>query len=204
LFITFEGGEGCGKSTQSRALYIRLKRRGVPVLLTMEPGGTALGRCIRNLLKKQVDVAVSPEAELLLFNASRAQLVEEVILPALKKGLVVICDRFSDSSTAYQGFGRGLDINAVKSVNRFAAKGLEPDLTILLDIPPADGLQRKSGGAEDRFERELTEFHRRVRRGYRRMAISEPGRWLVIDGRLPRKEIANRIWDKVKTKLEER
>jgi dTMP kinase len=204
LFITFEGGEGCGKSTQSRALYKRLKRRGVPVLLTMEPGGTALGRRIRNLLKKQVDVAVSPEAELLLFNASRAQLVEEVILPALKKGLVVICDRFSDSSTAYQGFGRGLDINAVKSVNRFAAKGLEPDLTILLDIPPADGLQRKSGGAEDRFERELTEFHRRVRRGYRRMAISEPGRWLVIDGRLPRKEIANRIWDKVKTKLEER
>jgi dTMP kinase len=170
----------------------------------MEPGGTALGRRIRNLLKKQVDVAVSPEAELLLFNASRAQLVEEVILPALKEGLVVICDRFYDSSTAYQGFGRGLDINAVKSVNRFATKGLEPDLTILLDIPPADGLQRKSGGAEDRFERELTEFHRRVRRGYRRMAISEPGRWLVIDGRLLRKEIANRIWDKVKTKLEER
>jgi len=204
LFITFEGGEGCGKSTQARALYTHLKRQGIPALLTQEPGGTDLGRRIRDLLKRQVSTSISPEAELLLFNASRAQLVCEVIKPALKKGMVVICDRFYDSTTAYQGYGRGLDLTAVKAVNDFGAGGLKPDLTILLDIPPERGLDRKGHGVEDRFEQEAVRFHKRVRSGYFKLARMEPDRWLVIDGRLPRAKIASHIWEKVGKKLEER
>ncbi|MEW6141774.1 MAG: dTMP kinase [Chloroflexota bacterium] len=197
LFITFEGGEGCGKSTQARALYTHLKRQGIPVLLTQEPGGTDLGRHIRDLLKRQVSTSISPEAELLLFNASRAQLVSEVIKPALKKGMVVICDRFYDSTTAYQGYGRGLDLTAVKAVNDFGAGGLKPDLTILLDIPPERGLDRKGRSVEDRYEQEAVRFHKRVRAGYLKLARMEPERWLVIDGRLKRREIADRIWERI-------
>jgi len=197
IFITFEGGEGCGKSTQARALYARLKRRGIPALLTLEPGGTDLGQRIRDLLKRQVSTSISPEAELLLFNASRAQLVRQVIRPALKRGSVVICDRFYDSTTAYQGYGRGLDMAAVKAVNDFAAGGLKPDLTVLPDIPPEHGLDRKGRGVEDRFEQEAVRFHKHVRSGYLRLARMEPERWLVIDGRLARRQIADRIWKRV-------
>ncbi|MCX8126792.1 MAG: dTMP kinase [Dehalococcoidia bacterium] len=204
LFITFEGGEGCGKSTQARLLYQRLKRRGIPALMTREPGGTRLGRLIRGLLKRQVTTSISPEAELLLFNASRAQLVKEVIRPAFKKGMVVICDRFYHSTTAYQGYGRGLDLTIVKAINDFAASGVRPDLTILLDIPPQHGLDRKGYGTEDRFERETARFHKRVRSGYLKLAKTEPERWLVIDGRLPRTEIARRIWQRVEGMLKVR
>lgn len=202
LFITFEGGEGCGKSTQARALYTRLKRRGIPALLSQEPGGTNLGRRIRDLLKRQLSTSISPAAELLLFNASRAQLVKEIIKPALKKGMVVICDRFYDSTTVYQGYGRGLDLVAVKAVNDFGAGGLKPDLTILLDIPPSHGLNRKRRIVEDRFEQEAVRFHKRVRSGYLKLARMEPERWLVINGRLPRAEITKRIWKHVNGMLE--
>jgi len=202
IFITFEGGEGCGKSTQARALYARLKRRRIPAVLIQEPGGTKLGQSIRDLLKHRIDTGISPEAELLLFNASRAQLVKEVIGPALKKGMVIVCDRFYDSTTAYQGYGRGLDLAAVKAVNDLGTGGLKPDLTVLLDIPPEHGLDRKGHHTEDRFEQETVRFHKRVRSGYLKLARMEPERWLVIDGRLSRREISDRIWKRVNGMIE--
>ena len=197
LFITFEGGEGCGKSTQSRILYRRLTGLVVPVLLTHEPGVTPLGRKITRLLKWAKNVPVSPAAELFLFNASRAQLAAEVIKPWLARGAVVICDRFADSTTAYQGYGRGLDLNMVASVNLIGAQGLVPDLTILLDISVEKGLSRIKEKKPDRFEMEDLAFHRRVRAGFLTMAGAEPGRWLVIDGARDKKEISGIIWDKV-------
>jgi dTMP kinase len=198
LFITFEGGEGSGKSTQAKLLAARFEREGIPVLLTHEPGGTDLGNRIRSLLKKQVETSVSPSAELFLFAASRAQIVTEVIQPNLGKGLTVICDRFAASTVAYQGYGRGLDLGLIRSVNDLATGGLKPDLTILLDIAPDRGLSRKPAVA-DRFEAEEAAFHARVREGYLKLARAEPKRWLVVDGRLPKSEIARRIWDRVKS-----
>ena len=197
LFITFEGGEGCGKSVQSRRLYWRLEKAGIPVLLTHEPGVTDLGKRITRLLKWSNDVNISPIAELLLFNTSRAQLVEEVIRPGLQKGINVICDRYADSTTAYQGYGRLLDMETVAAANRAGTLGLVPDLTILLDMPVEKGLARKGDKARDRFEKESIDFHRRVREGYLKMAEAEPGRWLVIDGTLSRDNITAIIWEKV-------
>jgi dTMP kinase len=196
LFITFEGGEGCGKSTQSRLLWKKLTQQSIPVILTHEPGGTALGNEIRKALKRKGGSTISPQAELLLFAASRAQLVAEVIGPALEDGNVVICDRFSHSTVAYQGYGRGLDLTIVETVNSVATGNLKPDLTILLDIPPEQGLARKRN-RKDRFESEDLGFHRRVREGYLRMAAAEPDRWLVIDASLPKGKIAGIIRDRV-------
>ena len=142
LFITFEGGEGCGKSVQAKALYRRLLRLAVPVILTQEPGGTSLSRRIGRWLK-WANARISPLAELLLFNASRVQLVTEVIRPALKDGEVVLCDRWADSTTAYQSYGRQLDLAAVKRINNIGTQGLKPDLTILIDVPVETGLARK-------------------------------------------------------------
>ena len=193
LFITFEGGEGCGKSMQAKALYRRLLRSGVPALLTHEPGGTPLGSALRRWLKFQEEF--DPQAELLLFNASRAHLVSRVIRPALEKGTVVICDRFSDSTTAYQGYGRGLDFALIESANSMGTQGLRPDLTVLLDFPVEQGLARKR--RHDRFEREGLAFHHRVRQGYLEMAKKEPERWLVIDASLPKREIGRLIWERV-------
>jgi dTMP kinase len=197
LFITFEGGEGCGKSTQSRRLYRRLLQQGIPALLIHEPGMTALGKKIRRLVKWSEDLKIAPVAELLLFNASRAQLVTEVIRPALGKGTVVVCDRFADSTTAYQGHGRGLDLKIVETANKIGVMGLNPDLTILMDIPVAMGLARKKSGESDRFEKEDRGFHQRVREGYLKMAEADKVRWLVIDARKSQQEIAGIIWDKV-------
>ncbi|MFA5308039.1 MAG: dTMP kinase [Dehalococcoidales bacterium] len=197
LFITFEGGEGCGKSSQSRLLYNRLKKLAIPALLTHEPGVTALGQKITRLLKWSRDIKISPLAELLLFNASRAQLLEEVVSPALAKGIIVICDRFADSTTAYQGYGRGLDLDTVKAVNRTGTQGLLPDLTILLDLPVATGLARKQDEKADRFQTEKLAFHRRVRKGYLDLAKDEPERWLVIDATKSIEEIASIIWQRV-------
>ena len=197
LFITFEGGEGCGKSTQSRRLHSRLKRLAIPVLLTHEPGVTALGKKITRLLKWSRDIKISPLAELLLFNASRAQLVAEVIRPNLKKGINVICDRYDDSTTAYQGYGRGLDITMVTAINRSATQGLSPDLTILLDVPVEAGLARKQDKKPDRFETEDLSFHRRVREGYLKLAKAEPERFLVIDTNQDKEAVAGIIWQRV-------
>jgi dTMP kinase len=197
LFITFEGGEGCGKSTQARLLYQRLKKLDVPVLLIHEPGVTALGKRITHLLKWSQDVKISPLAELLLFNVSRAQLVTEVIKPNLKKGINIICDRFSDSTTAYQGYGRELDLSDVKKVNSIATQGLVPNLTILLDMPIEKGLERKKKIKPDRFQTQSRIFHKRVREGFLKLAKAEPKRWLVIDATRNKKVIAGTIWERV-------
>ena len=198
LFITFEGVEGCGKSTQSRLLYRRLQKLAVPSILIHEPGITALGRKITRLLKWSKGVNISPLSELLLFNTSRVQLIEEVIRPALKDGAIVICDRYADSTTAYQGYGRGLDLRTVAAVNRTATQGLTPSLTILLDVPVEKGLRRKEEETPDRFHTEKLDFHRRVREGFLKLAKEEPQRWTVIDGAQGKDKIAEIIWEKVK------
>ena len=197
LFITFEGGEGSGKSLQARALYKRLTKLAVPALLTHEPGVTPLGRKIARWLKWEQDMKISPAAELLLFNASRAQLVAEVIETSLNEGKVVICDRFFDSTKAYQGYGRGLDLAVVKMVNDAGSQGLKPDLTVLLDIAAVEGLARKSDRKQDRFEQEDIAFHQKVREGYLRMAAEEPERWLVIDADQPKTNVEQIIWRRV-------
>jgi dTMP kinase len=196
LFITFEGGEGCGKSTQSRLLLKKLEQQNVPVVLTHEPGGTALGNELRKALKRKRESSISPQAELFLLAASRVQLVAEVIRPALEEGKVVLCDRFTHSTMVYQGYGRGLDFTAIKMVNNMATGYLNPDLIIFLDISPEQGLARKQS-LKDRFELEDLSFHRRVRAGYLKMAAAEPDRWLVIDASLPKRKIAKIIWDRV-------
>jgi dTMP kinase len=196
LFITFEGGEGCGKSTHSKLLLKKLQQQNVPAILTHEPGGTALGNELRNLLKKRKGATISPQAELFLLAASRAQLVAEVIRPALEEGKVVVCDRFTHSTIVYQGYGRGLDFTAIKMVNNMATRHLNPDLIILLDIPPEQGLTRKRS-LKDRFELEDLSFHQRVREGYLKMADAEPDRWLVIDASLPKNKVAGIVWDRV-------
>jgi dTMP kinase len=196
LFITFEGGEGCGKSTQSRLLLKKLEQRNIPVVLTHEPGGTALGTELRRALKRKLGSSISPQTELFLVAASRAQLVAELIRPALEEGKVVICDRFTHSTMVYQGYGRGLDFTAIQMVNNMATQNLNPDLIILLDISPEQGLARKRS-LKDRFELEDLSFHQRVWEGYLKMAAAEPDRWLVIDASLPKRKIAESIWDRV-------
>jgi dTMP kinase len=196
LFITFEGGEGCGKSLQTRALYRNLDRLAIPAVLVYEPGGTTLGERVRHILKQACEIPISPLSELLLFNASRSQLVNEVISPALQQGKIVICDRFSDSSIAYQSYGRGLDLNLVREINQIASQGLKPDLTFLLDVPPEVGLSRKKPAADDRFEKETLSFHRFVREGFLKLAAAEPQRWVVIDSTLSKNQIAGIIWEK--------
>jgi dTMP kinase len=200
LFITFEGGEGCGKSTHSRLLLKKLERQDIPALLTHEPGGTALGDEVRKALKRRRGSPISPQAELFLVAASRAQLVAEVIRPALKLDKVVICDRFTHSTLVYQGYGRGLDLAIVGTVNKIATGNLKPDLTVFLDISPEQGLARKHS-LKDRFELEDLSFHRRVREGYLKTAAAEPDRWLVIDASLPKRKVAGIIWDRVRLLL---
>lgn len=200
LFITFEGGEGSGKSVQARALYRRLAQSAIPALLTHEPGGTPFGKKMAFWLKWTQDTDISPLTELLLFNASRAQLVTKVIQPNLESGKVVICDRYADSTTAYQGYGRGLDLDIVKAINEAATQGLKPDLTVLLDMPVEKGLARKRGKRRDRFEQEALAFHQRVREGYRELAANDPNRWLVVDASQSKRKIAQIIWQRV-TKL---
>jgi len=198
LFITFEGGEGCGKSVQAKALYKRLSQLAIPVVLTHEPGGTPLGNKIGRWLKWTEGKDISSLTELLLFNASRAQLVTQVIQPSLESGKIVICDRYADSTTAYQSYGRGLDLEMVKAVNNAATQELNPHLTILLDMPVDEGLARKKGKKQDRFEQEDLAFHQRVREGYIKLAANEPQRWLVIDASQPKEKIEEIIWQKVK------
>jgi dTMP kinase len=202
LFITFEGGEGCGKSTQANALYRKLRRKNLPAVLTHEPGGTTLGEQIGKMLKRKTE-NIHPQTELFLFAASRAQLVADVIQPALKEGGIVICDRFSHSTTAYQGYGRELDLATVQMVNNLATQDVKPNIVIFLNLSPEEGLARR-GKLLDRFELQELSFHRRVRQGYLKMAAEEPDRWLVIDATLPRKKISEIIWEKVNHLLAEK
>ncbi len=204
LFITFEGIEGCGKSTQSKALKRRLSRRGFPVLLVKEPGSTAVGRVARRLLKHKLEIDLDPATELFLFEVARAQLVAEVIRPALKEDRIVICDRYGESTLAYQGYGRGLDLEMIRSINEVATGGLQPDLIILPDLDVGEGLRRKGAASDkDRFEREEISFHRRVREGYLEMAHADAERWLLIDATLSRREMGELIWKRVQRTLAE-
>jgi len=197
LFITFEGGEGSGKSTQSRALYRRLSQSAIPALLTHEPGGTPFGNKIGRWLKWAEIKDISPLTELLLFNASRAQLVGEIIRPNLENGMAVICDRYTGSTTAYQSYGRGLDLEMVEAINNAATQGLKPDLIILLDIPVEEGFTRKRARKQDRFEQEDIAFHQRVREGYLKLAANDPRRWVVIDASQSKAKIREIIWQRV-------
>ena len=197
MFIAFEGCEGCGKSTQAGLLYDELLRRNKPVVLTHEPGGTPLGDRVREILKVKRDYAISPLAELLLFNSCRAQLMRDVILPALGKGVSVVCDRFTGSTLAYQGYGRGLELETVASINSAATGGLEPDLIFLLDLQPQAGLKRKRNINDDRFEAEDIAFHRRVRDGYLELAGRDPARWIVLEAQQPISALGKAVLDRV-------
>ena len=205
LFITFEGTEGCGKSTQINALAARLQDQGQQVLQTREPGGTPLGEAVRNLLQHdEAGAGMSPEAELLLFTASRAQLTRERILPAIAKGEIVLCDRFMDSTTVYQGVARQINTQAVATINRFAVGEARPDLTILIDLPPEVGMARvhaRSDGQLDRIEQEAIEFFQAVRAGYLKLAESEPERFLVLDGSASVEVLEQQIWAAVQPRL---
>jgi len=197
-FISFEGSEGSGKSTQINLLATRLKAAGREVVVTREPGGTALGEEIRHLLKHaQSGQGMCPETELLLFAASRAQLVREVITPALREGKVVLSDRFLDSTTVYQGVARKLAADAVADINNFAVGGLLPTLTIVLDMPAEAGLGRarqRTAELPDRMEQESLDFYQRVRDGYLALAKKFPERFVVVDGALPAAQITDIIW----------
>lgn len=202
LFVTLEGGEGAGKSTQLAALARLAAAAGVEVVTCREPGGTLLGERLRDALFATApgETAPAPAAELLVFTAARAQLVAEVIAPALARGALVICDRFSDSTMAYQHSGRGLDAAVVHAADAAATQGLRPDVTLLLDLPPEQAFQRGERGG-DYLEREDVEFHRRVRRGFLELAAAAPERWLVLDATRPAMQITHAAWERIRARL---
>jgi dTMP kinase len=206
-FITFEGSEGCGKSTQVLRLAACLEQAGVRVLITREPGGTAIGEKIRDLLQFAPEsFAMTPETELLLFEASRSQLVRETIRPALEQGTAVISDRFFDSTTVYQGVARKLEPEIVATLNNFAVGSDRPDLTIILDVDVATARARmlrrvRPVGVVDRMEQEPVEFYERVCEAYRELARIEPDRFLLIDGARSPDAIENQIWDAVTSRF---
>jgi dTMP kinase len=187
MFITLEGPEGAGKSSQIRPLAAFLRERGYDVVVTREPGGTPIGDQIRAALHDTANTAMSPTTEVLLYAASRAQHVAELIRPALAAGRVVLCDRYADSTMAYQGYGRGLDLDALRRLTAFATGGLSPDLTLLLDIDAARGLARRRDEGEEmnRLDLETLAFHNRVRTGYHALMAADPGRWRLIDADRP-------------------
>lgn len=203
-FITFEGGEGCGKSTQVRRLREELERRGVETVQTREPGGTPLSEKIRSLLKNEFDDPPCDRSEVLLFLAARAQLVANVIRPALEAGKWVISDRFSDSTLAYQGYGRGLPLEVLAEADDFATGGLKSDLTLLLDVPPqvAVGRMRKrenaTGTTADRIELAGEDFHARLQRGFRELAKANPHRIVTIDASGSENEVWEEVWKSTK------
>ena len=203
-FITFEGGEGCGKSTQVKRLKAALEAEGVEVVLTREPGGTWLAEQIRTLIKDQAEDPPCDRSELLLFLAARAQLVKTVIRPALARGAWVISDRFSDSTIAYQGYGRGLPLEVIDIANKFACENLKPDLTLLLEVSPETARERLRGReaathtAADRIEQAGDEFHSRLSRGFRELAKAEPYRIKTVDANGTVDEVWGAIWNLVK------
>ena len=198
-FITFEGPEGGGKSTHVKELAEQLRAEGCAVLVTREPGGTRLAELIRGLVREEVDDPPVTRSEVLLFLAARAQVVANVIRPALQRGEWVICDRFADSTFAYQGYGRGIDVALLKNLNDFSTEGLKPDLTILLDVPPETSKARlaarqaATATSADRIEQAGDLFHRRLREGFLELAKAEPGRFAVIDSSGPREEVSAQI-----------
>lgn len=227
FFITFEGPEGCGKSTQSRLLYERMSEHGFPVILVREPGGTRISDMIRRIVLDLHNTEMLPMTETLLFSAARAQLVNEVIRPYLDHNGIVLCDRYADSTYAYQGFGLGRDLDDLRLLTRMATGGLTPDLTIFLDISAEEGLERKfvaRGRARNlnttqtplpegriatpmewnRLDARELAFHKRVEQGYRELIAESPDRWRVFDARLPIDDLAEQIADVVEQSIQQR
>jgi dTMP kinase len=209
-FITFEGGDGSGKTTQLKALESHLIARSKSCIATREPGGTSLGRLIRQALLEVSNQPITSPAELFLYLADRAQHMQEVILPALEEGKVVLCDRHTDSTLAYQGYGRGIDLGLLRRLNDIASRGIRPDLTLLFDCPVEIGLsrtaQRQSQAStirsrEDRFERERIEFHEKVRKGFLELAQAEPQRFRIIDAARSAAEVGQEIMDIIDREL---
>jgi len=202
LFLTLEGGDGVGKSTLQRSLNQRISEAGFEVIMCREPGGTILGEKLRDALlgskKKEVDAL----AELLVFLAARTQLSTEIIKPALERGAVVICDRFADSSIAYQHYGRGIEKSIIEDLNTIATTGLMPDRTILLDLDPSVGAKRK-GQAQDYMEQETIDFHNRVREGYMYLARESPGRWLIVDALQNEDVIFDLVWSDLAQRIKD-
>jgi dTMP kinase len=195
MFITFEGSEGSGKSTQITLLATYLKELGYQIKTTREPGGTQIGEQVRLCLHDVGNTDMTPAAEVLLYSASRSQLVEEVIKPALAEGKIILSDRYADSTLAYQGYGRQLDLVALTSITQFATGGLRPDLTIFLDIDVEEGLTRRTAGGEEmnRMDLQRLEFYHRVRQGYLTLAAAEPNRWIIIDAGRPASQVQDDI-----------
>jgi dTMP kinase len=204
LFVTFEGPEGCGKTTQMSLLADHLREQGYQVLTTREPGGTAISDRIRAILLDPANTEMRASCEFLLFSAARSQHVEEVIVPHLDKGGIVLCDRYADSSLAYQGYGHRLDLDTLRSITRFATNNLVPDLTFYLDLPVKVGLERKTGGGGDawnRMEQKEVAYHERVRAGYVEMAEREAFRWAIVDATRSVEEVQAAIRDLLEARL---
>lgn len=202
IFISFEGIEGTGKTTQARLLAERLKKEGFNVVATVEPGGTVIGQKIREILLLPEHKEMSYMTELLLYNAARAQHLHELIMPALNKGDIVITDRFSDSTVAYQSYGRGIDISLINAIDNIATGGIKPQLTILFDLDVNTGLKRNRGiNKFDRLELEDIEFHEKVRAGFIDIAKAYPKRIEVVDASLPIETVSNKVWEIVRWRL---
>jgi dTMP kinase len=200
LFITLEGPEGCGKTTQAPRLAALLRENGWDVLLTREPGGTPISEAIRQLLHDPANSDMRSSTEILMYCAARAQLVGQQLIPHLQKGGAVICDRFADSTVAYQGYGRGIDIHTLGFISDFAAEGLHPNITFLLDVPVEIGLGRRkqSGGEWNRMDALAVEFHQRVRQGYLELAHQDPTRWSIINASVG----VDQVWEQIKRVIE--
>lgn len=203
--MTLEGGEGAGKTTQARALYEELRAEGRDVVSTREPGGVPLAEAVRAVILDATLGPTDPMTELFLYAACRAEHRSAVIVPALERGAIVICDRYSDATVAYQGFGRGLPIPVVREVCRFSEQGVRPDLTLLVDVPPAVGIARaRRRGETTRFEDEAMAFHERVREGYLAQSREEPWRFAVIDGTAPEPDVLAALLAALRARLARR
>jgi dTMP kinase len=199
VFVSFEGPDGAGKSTQVRLVAQILQQAGLAVVCTREPGGTPLGERVRSMLLDPGECAIVPRAEALLMTAARAQHVHDVIIPAINDGAIVLCDRYIDSTLAYQGAGRGLPVSELTALQHFATGLLQPDITFLLDLDPESGIMRRhdSGTPLNRLDQDDLAFHRRVREWYVQAAVQEPDRWVTVDASLPEHEIATRIGETI-------
>jgi dTMP kinase len=204
MFITFEGPDGSGKTTQITLLRSYLRQHGYEVVATREPGGTAIGDQIRGCLHDVRNTSMTPAAEILLYSASRAQLVQQIIRPALESGAIVICDRYADSTMAYQGYGRGLNLDDLQFITRFATGGLQPDLTFLLDLDVEHGIRRRTDGGDEmnRMDLQDAKFHQRVRKGYLSMVAAQPHRWVVVNADRDVGDVQAEIRQEIRSRLE--